>query len=156
MHRRHGIRVVDATAGLGRDALVLAHLGCEVLALEKEPVLCALLHQAALDLGARIEVRLTESVAWLAGQEAAAAPEVVYLDPMFEEQSRAQVKKEMQACRALTDPGDDPTELLAAARLAATDRVVVKRHPHLHAIAPDVSHVVGSDRVRFDVYLAKP
>ena len=35
-------RVVDATAGLGRDAFLLAVLGCQVTALER----CAALHQA--------------------------------------------------------------------------------------------------------------
>ncbi|MGL4755264.1 MAG: class I SAM-dependent methyltransferase, partial [Aeromonadaceae bacterium] len=35
--------VVDATAGLGRDAFVLASLGCRVLMLERSPVVAALL-----------------------------------------------------------------------------------------------------------------
>ncbi len=37
------LRVVDATAGFGRDAFVLAALGCQVRALEREPILAALL-----------------------------------------------------------------------------------------------------------------
>ena len=35
--------VVDATAGLGRDAFVLASLGCRVVMLERSPVVAALL-----------------------------------------------------------------------------------------------------------------
>ena len=35
--------MVDATAGLGRDAFVLASLGCTVTMLERHPVVAALL-----------------------------------------------------------------------------------------------------------------
>ena len=35
--------VVDATAGLGRDSFVLATLGCDVTAIERQPVVAALL-----------------------------------------------------------------------------------------------------------------
>ncbi|HAD42901.1 MAG TPA: 16S rRNA (guanine(1516)-N(2))-methyltransferase, partial [Plesiomonas shigelloides] len=35
--------VVDATAGLGRDAFVLASIGCRVRLLERHPVVAALL-----------------------------------------------------------------------------------------------------------------
>lgn len=36
-------RVLDATAGLGRDAFVLATLGCEVSLIERQPLIAALL-----------------------------------------------------------------------------------------------------------------
>src|SRR5688572_20080391 len=38
--------VIDATAGLGRDAFVLACLGCEVTLLERSPTVAALLRDA--------------------------------------------------------------------------------------------------------------
>lgn len=154
LHRRSTVSVVDATAGLGRDAMVLAHLGCRVIALERVPALCVLLQLAADDLGAELQVIRSESAAWLEQIPADRAPEVVYLDPMFSDPGRAQVKKEMQACRALATETEDEAALLAAARGCATDRVVVKRHPHNDPIAPDVSHHVASERVRFDVYLS--
>ena len=59
----------------------------------------------------------------------------------------------MQACRALAGPPTDTSALLAAARAAARDRVVVKRHPQHPPLADDVSFEVRGDRVRFDVYL---
>ena len=37
------LRILDATAGLGRDAFVLADLGCEVLMCEREPVILEML-----------------------------------------------------------------------------------------------------------------
>lgn len=145
--------VVDATAGLGRDALVLATLGCPVVALERIPALAFLLQCAADDCGdLALQVLCTEALAWLAAPPQ--APTVVYLDPMFEEHGKAQVKKEMQACRALSATADDPAQLLAAARAVATERVVVKRHPQLAPLADGVAHSVTGERVRFDVYLA--
>lgn len=156
LNRRSSVTVVDATAGLGRDAMVLAHLGCSVIALERVPALCALLLLAVEDLGADIQVVQAESIDWLAKISAENAPEVVYLDPMFSDPGRSQVKKEMQACRVLAHESLDEAGLLAEARRVATDRVVVKRHPHNDPIALDVSHTVGSERVRFDVYVKTP
>jgi 16S rRNA (guanine1516-N2)-methyltransferase len=156
LNRRSTVSVVDATAGLGRDAMVLAHLGCTVIAIERVPALCALLQLAVDDLGAEIEVVKAESTTWLANLSSENAPDVVYLDPMFSDPGRSQVKKEMQACRALAQETGDGAALLGAARLVAKDRVVVKRHPHNDPIAADVSHSVSSDRVRFDVYIKTP
>ena len=104
---------------------------------------------------ALVEVILAEATPWLRERSGSPdAPDVVYLDPMFSEAGKAQVKKEMQACRVLAGAPHDAAELLAAARAAARDRVVVKRHPHHKPLADDVSFEVGGDRVRFDVYLA--
>lgn len=154
MHRRKVARIVDATAGLGRDAMVLARLGSAVTALERVPALGFLLQSAVDQSGLAVEVIRAEAVAWLrASAERAPAPDVVYLDPMFSDPGKAQVKKEMQACRALAGQPEELSGLLAAARLAARDRVVVKRHPHHAPIAAGVSFEVPGDRVRFDVYL---
>ena len=96
-----------------------------------------------------------EATAWLEAQaDSGARPAVVYLDPMFAEAGKAQVKKEMQACRALAGAPADAPALLAAARAAAGERVVVKRHPQHRPLADDVSFEVRGDRVRFDVYLS--
>lgn len=147
--------VVDATAGLGRDALVLARLGCRVTALERVPALAFLLAQA-VDGGGfadRIEVLRVDAVAWLEALDPATAPDVVYLDPMFEATGSAEVQKEMQACRALAGPAEDPLPLLRAALAAAAERVVVKRHRAHPPLAPGVAFAVRGERVRFDVYL---
>jgi 16S rRNA (guanine1516-N2)-methyltransferase len=101
--------VVDATAGLGRDAMALASLGCRVTAIERVPALAFLLC-AALDrvpFRDRVLVVPAEATPWLSDLPAAEAPAVVYLDPMFPTAGRAQVKKEMQACRALAGPPTD-------------------------------------------------
>ena len=149
--------VLDATAGLCRDVMVLATLGCRVLAVERIPAL-AMLAAAAVadsDLGTRLTVVAGDALTWLAEHGAAAAPDVVYLDPMFAGEGSAQVKKDMQFLRALAGPADDPGPLLAAARQVALERVVVKRHPDEPPLAPAAFAVAG-ERVRFDVYLSAP
>ena len=83
--------VVDATAGLGRDAFVLAAIGCHVTMFERHPVVAALLEdglrRAYLDenMGAWLQQHLRliyhSSIDGLCTYTQ--TPDVVYLDPMF-------------------------------------------------------------------------
>jgi len=157
--------VVDATGGLARDAFLLASLGCEVTAVERSPVLFALvrdgLHRAAGEFPAldRVLARL----AWRLGdsrdvlremRDAGAAPQVVYLDPMYAPARRsALAKKEMRICRRLVGDDEDAGELLEVALATARRRVVVKRHPEAPPLAPRPTHRVQGRTVRYDVYL---
>lgn len=154
--------VVDATAGLGRDAFILAHLGCQVTMIERSELVHALLADG-LARAARtpdfILPALTlvhaDALAWLAACTEAERPDVVYLDPMFPERKKsAAVKKEMQLLAAvLSDPAEDAVALLAMARRVAKKRVVVKRPRHaptLDATKPTMTYLGKS--TRFDVY----
>lgn len=159
LHRRRANEapphVLDATAGLGRDALLLAQLGCPVIAIERIPVLALLLADAARRAGLqeRLDVRRADAVDVLAATAADDRPDVVFLDPMFAVAGKAQVKKEMQACRALAGPPRDTDVLFARAFAAARQRIVVKRHPHDLPLRAAPSFTVEGERVRFDVYL---
>jgi 16S rRNA (guanine1516-N2)-methyltransferase len=159
--------VVDATAGLGRDAFVLATLGCDVTALERQPVVAALLEDGlrrgrddieVADLVGRIELKHTVAHEWLANQPGDNL-DVIYLDPMFEHDAKqkAAVKKDMQAFRSLVGQDEDADQLLEPALHAARCRVVVKRArkaPVMAGRAPSYS-ITGKSN-RFDVYaLAK-
>lgn len=161
-------RVLDATAGLGRDAFVLASLGCEVHMLERNPVVRALLrdglvrlHEAAqLDpelaaVAARLSLEETDIPAadWLAQQEEASLP-VVYLDPMFPERGKsARVKKEMAAFHELVGSDDDADALLAPAFAACYYRTVVKRPKIAPLLAgKDPSLALVGKSGRFDIY----
>jgi len=86
----HGDSVLDATLGLGGDALVAAHAtGARVVGLEKDPLIAAFT-QAALrrlpkhgrDPGRLVEVIRADHRAWLKDQPARSF-DVVLLDPMF-------------------------------------------------------------------------
>ncbi|MEJ1336631.1 MAG: class I SAM-dependent methyltransferase [Candidatus Sedimenticola sp. (ex Thyasira tokunagai)] len=156
--------VLDATAGLGRDAFVLASLGCEVCMVERSPVIAALLEDALLRAQDDAEVSVIVSRMKLLRGDAKeqllalpqeAWPDVVYMDPMYPHREKsALVKKEMRTFRALVGGDEDSAELLEAARKVARNRVVVKR-PAKAATLDEIkpSMAITSPNTRYDVYL---
>ncbi len=156
-------RVVDATAGLGRDAFVLASLGCAVQLIERQPLLAELLadglQRAAADaatapIAARMALIGADAAGWLRGLDAAAAPDCVYLDPMYPQRDKsAAVKKEMRLLQRLAGPDQDSAELLAAALDCGAARVVVKRPKGAPPLAgPAPSAAIASANTRYDLY----
>lgn len=150
--------VVDATAGLGRDGLVLASLGCRVILVERNPVMALLLTDALQrtappELRERVQVVEADARDYLANLEH--PPTVVYLDPMYPERSKsALVRKEMRILRALVGPDPDASLLLAAALNSTIGRVVIKRPrgaPTVEDTPP--THQVKGPNTRYDVYL---
>ncbi|GHB22908.1 class I SAM-dependent methyltransferase [Salinicola rhizosphaerae] len=159
-------QVVDATAGLGRDAFVLASLGAPVLMVERVAAIHALLADALSRASSDVEIaeiltRLSLSHADSASGLPAAvaswqyAPQVVHLDPMFPHRDKsALVKKEMRLFRELAGEDGDAPRLLEAALDIATHRVVVKRPrkaPPIEGPAPQ--HVIGGKTSRYDLYV---
>lgn len=159
-HKRRP-HVLDATAGLGRDAVAAAVLGCTVTACERNPWLAALWPEALAYLSAAnpaVAARLTFSAADARDVLAAHEPwfDVVYADPMFPGRKKsALVKKELRAVRAFVGGDPDATALCVAARQAAP-RVVVKRPKLAPELDGPPSLVVGGKAVRYDVYLQPP
>ncbi|MDT0176252.1 16S rRNA (guanine(1516)-N(2))-methyltransferase RsmJ [Enterobacter sp. BRE11] len=154
--------VVDATAGLGRDAFVLAAIGCRVRMLERHPVVAALLDDGLqrgyqdAEIGGWLRERLTliHAPSAQALGEITPAPDVVYLDPMYpHRQKSAMVKKEMRVFQSLVGADEDADALLAPARRLAKKRIVVKRPdyaPPLAGVATQSAVVTKSHR--FDIY----
>ena len=158
--------VVDATAGLGRDAFVLAGLGCHVMALERSPAACALLEDGLLraSQSARAPIRRAAERIELRHVDAREAlltmttppPGVIYLDPMYADLSRtALAGKEMRVLRELVGDDDDAIDLFAVSRAVALRRVVVKRHPRAAPLGPDPDFNCKGKLARFDVYLTR-
>ena len=150
----------DATGGLGRDAFVLADLGCEVTLCERVPVLAWLLDQAvqAAAVSGADQVReAAERMSVLAGDSKtrrAPAGTVIYLDPMFPERKKAAaVKKEAVMLQHLADKVDDGESLWQWAWDQPVERIVVKRPlraPILGHIRP--AYTLKGKSVRFDVF----
>ncbi|MBQ0834232.1 class I SAM-dependent methyltransferase [Marinobacter sp.] len=159
-----GLHVVDATAGLGQDAFVLASLGCDVSLFERNPVIHALLAdglaRAALNVDcapvvARMTLHAGSSIDWLANAaERDEVADVVYLDPMFPHSDKsALVKKEMQVFRAIVGDDDDSEALLRAALAVAKYRVAVKRPRKAPAISgPEPGTRIEGKSSRYDIY----
>ncbi len=162
-----GIRpaVLDATAGLGRDAFVLASLGCPVTLIERQPLIAALLEdglaRAAQDaevgpIVARMQL-LQGNAIELLGAWQGEPPQVIYLDPMFPHRDKsALVKKEMRLFRPLVGDDLDAPALLAAALELASHRVVVKRPrkaPNIAGAKP--GYALEGKSSRYDIYPKK-
>jgi 16S rRNA (guanine1516-N2)-methyltransferase len=154
--------VVDATAGLGHDAFLLACLGFQVTAIERHPLIGVLLEtsvQAARSdpellavMDDRLEVVLGDARDYLA-DAAQARPDVIYLDPMFQPRRRSALpRKPAQLLRQVVGHDEDAQLLFALARRCARRRVVVKRADDLPPLAPDVDLTFAGKIVRYDVY----
>jgi len=164
-------KVLDATAGLGKDSFVLASLGSNVKMLERSQVVYGLLenglHRAKyfaqendpelLAVISRMQLVQQSSHDYLSSLGADNYPDVIYLDPMFPEREKsAEVKKEMAAFHSLVGKDEDADLLLPLALSKVNYRVVVKRPrkaPFLNNQTP--SYQLEGKSSRFDIYTLK-
>ncbi|HEY0633812.1 MAG TPA: class I SAM-dependent methyltransferase [Gammaproteobacteria bacterium] len=158
--------IIDATAGLGRDAFVFASLGSEVWLIERSPVVAALLEDGLQRALADAEIApIVQHMHLLSGDAAtllsgfaeSQRPDVIYLDPMFPpRQKSALVKKEIRLFQFLICEDVDADALLPLALQTACERVVVKRPdyaPWLAGRKPTLTFETKKNR--FDVYVLK-
>ena len=157
--------IVDATAGLGHDAFLLACMGWNVHAIERHPVIHALLEESHRD--AISDPGLSEAIEDRLVVEAGEAenilerlesdpPDVVYLDPMFQDvQGSALPRKPAQILRRIVPPDGPSVEqrLFEVSRRIARQRVVVKRSDKASPLAEGVDMSHQGKIVRYDVYL---
>jgi len=128
------LSVLDATAGFGHDAFLLAAAGCQVMLAEQMPLLAYLLEQAVqraqnhtsdllISAAERMTVMEANSVT-LMQQWSTSRPDVIYLDPMYahadNESKRglkksAAVKKNMAFLQRLTTHQEAMTSTVPSA-----------------------------------------
>ena len=154
--------VIDGTAGLGQDAFLIAAMGYHVTAVERSPLLAALLVDAveradrdprlSKALGGRLGVVVGDARDQIPLQ---AAPDVIYLDPMFPPKRRKSTlpKRELVLLRALVGEDPDADQLMAVAQRHAKNRVVVKRPHYAPPLTPTPDFTQAGKLVRYDVYL---
>lgn len=152
--------VVDATAGLGRDAFLLASLGAQVTLIERSPqmhsLLAAALAQAKTsemaEIVARMELHHGDAKTLLP----ALTPEVVLVDPMHPPRGNsALVKQEMRQLREIVGEDPDAVALIHTALATARNRVVLKwpRKAALPVGLPAPSHQILGKSTRYDVWM---
>lgn len=162
-----GLHVVDATAGLGRDAFLLACMGCRVTMFERSAVMAALLmdgmrrasgHPKTSEIiDNRMQVIPADARLLLPQLSESLQPDLVYLDPMFPPRGKsALAKKEMRLCRLIAGDDEDADALLEAALAVAHHRVVVKRPLKAPPLGGEPSIVYKGTTIRYDVYLISP
>jgi len=157
--------IVDATAGLGGDAFLLASLGAEVTLIERSPHMHKLLEDGlkrALDENgdiADVIKRMTlikgDAIDLLPDLK----PQVVLVDPMHPPRKKsALVKSEMRQIRDIVGEDPDSTQLMLAALKSAQNRVVLKwprRADPLKGL-PAYSHQILGKSTRYDVFMIPP
>ncbi len=173
--------IADLTAGLGRDGFVLASLGAQVVLVERNDIVAALLSdgldrlsQAGLQentgknslqlISKRLTMHNGDSKSWLHcltedrltedSFTKDKRPDVIYLDPMFPERFKsAKVKKEMAIFQGLVGSDEDAGDLLMAALEVARYRVVVKRPRRASPLAGiKASFSIDGKTTRFDIH----
>ena len=155
--------VLDATAGLGGDAFVLAGEGCKLELCERHSVPYLLLADALRRLTTDRSLEVQVAMNQLKFGEVLSALngcwDIIYLDPMYEPRGKkhtAAASKGMQTLQSEVGQDEDADELIHHALAKARYRVVVKRAksaPYLGGIAPTRSDKGKS--TRFDLYCLK-
>jgi 16S rRNA (guanine1516-N2)-methyltransferase len=151
-------KIIDGTAGWGSDAMLLAKLGAEVVAIERSPIVACLLQdgvQRAQQSGSLgkldIQVLNHDSCNYLQSLDDSSA--LIYLDPMFPKSpNSALVKKPLQLLQMLLGEPQDENQLVTIALTKAT-RVVVKRPSWAEPLIRTPNFSIPAGVVRFDVYL---
>jgi 16S rRNA (guanine1516-N2)-methyltransferase len=156
---------IDATAGLGVDALLIAAYGCRVLMLERNPILHALLEDGLnrarqstgliAELVERMALQKLDAVSFFTNPSTDLSEATVYLDPMFPKRATsALAKKDIRSVGQVVGRDTDQRELFEAAWQAAPKRIVVKRYKDAAPLGnlPRADHVLTQKSSRFDIY----
>lgn len=103
------LTAVDATAGLGEDAFLLAAYGFKVQMYERDPIIAVLLYDAIrrgredcklAPILSRMKLEMGDSIALM--PKLASSPDLILLDPMFpKRQKSGLVKKKFQLLHQL-------------------------------------------------------
>ena len=155
-------RIVDATAGLGRDSFLLASLGAEVTLIERSKHMHRLLEDGiarAQDAGTAFR-GIINRMTLVHGDAREVLPtlstDVVLVDPMHPPRGNsALVKIEMRQLREIVGADPDAYEIMQAALKVANKRVVLK-WPLRADPMPDLkaySHQILGKSTRYDVFM---
>ncbi len=154
--------VLDATAGLAKDAYVIANLGCRITMVEQSPIIAQLVsdginrasHDETFTAIQNLGFNLIQQNCLEYLQSITNLPDVIYLDPMYPDRKKsALVKKNMQILQKLL--GIDATEnrLLEVSLQYAKNRVVVKRPKGAQAISTlKPNTTIETKKTRYDIY----
>ena len=156
-----GRKAIDATAGMGEDAFLLAAQGYEVTLFEQNPVIAVLLkdalrrakkHPVLKDIASRMNLVQDNSVE---GMSKLLDPvDVIYLDPMFPARQKSSlINKKLQLIQKLEPPCSEETDLFDAAIIASPSKIIVKRPLKSEFLAGrKPSYTLNGKAIRYDCY----
>ena len=154
------LTLIDATAGMGEDALILAASGFNVKLYEYNPIIRELLKDTMDRAKQNPDLEAIVNRMELCGADSIEAMEnlsykadVILLDPMFPaRQKSALVKKKFQLLQHLEQPCSNEEDLLSAAISVHPRKIVIKRMakgPYLAGRKPDYS--LQGKAIRYDI-----
>jgi hypothetical protein len=148
-------KIIDLSAGLLGDSLLFLAMGCEVVAIERHPVVCFLLKSALQNSTHPYLERLS----LMEGDALDILPklkaDVLYFDPMFDDvNEKTAPRKEMRIFRSLVGGDPDAGDVFQKVRLMRPRRLVIKR-PRLSEVLGAKSDVQYKGKsTRYDVYFS--
>jgi len=154
--------IIDATAGLGYDAFILASLGANVTLIERSEKIYDLLKAAISEAklyGGEIS-NIVNRMNLLFGDSKDIlpniAPEVILIDTMYKDRKKsALVKNDMRLVREVVGSDSDYVELINVALNNASKRVVIKQPRYAETLdnIKGCSHQILGKTIRYDVYV---
>lgn len=159
---KDGRKAIDATAGMGEDAFLLAAYGYQVTLYEQNPVIAALLKDALRrakknmilkEIAGRMKLVEGDSVECLAGL--ADSVDLIYLDPMFpQRQKSGLINKKLQLIQKLEPPCSEEKDLFDAAIKVKPSKIIVKRPlKSVHLAGREPSYILKGKAIRYDCYV---
>ena len=154
--------IIDATAGLGYDAFILASLGANVTLIERSKIMYNLLQEGISeaksfggeisDIISRMNLIFGDSKFILPDL----LPEVILIDTMYKDRKKtALVKNDMRLVRDIVGSDSDYIQLIDVALNQASNRVVIKQPRYADQIdnIKPYSHQILGKTIRYDVYM---
>jgi len=156
------LKAIDATAGMGEDAFLIAAYGYDVTLYEQNPIIAVLLKDAIRrakknpilkDIVGRMHVVNENSIDYMSGN--LDEVDVIYLDPMFpSRQKSGLINKKLQLIQKLEPPCSTEKDLFEAAIKSGAKKIIVKRplkSPHLAGRTPN--YMLNGKAIRYDCYI---
>jgi hypothetical protein len=149
-------KILDLTGGLLGDTLLFLSFGCEVITLERHPIISFLLKSSLQNAKHPALSRLTflpmDALNYLNEKPKV---DVIFFDPMFEDvNERALPRKEMRIFREFVGSDKDALEVFRQARIHLPKRLVVKRSRHSVPLVEGPQITYQGKATRYDVYLS--
>ena len=154
--------IIDATAGLGYDAFILASLGAKVTLIERSEKMHEILQNGineGVSFGGEIK-KIINRMDLLFGDSKdilpKLSPEVIMIDTMYKDRKKtALVKNNMRLVREIVGPDSDYVELLKVALSCAKNRVVMKQPRYADPIKEirKCSHQILGKTIRYDIFM---
>ena len=154
--------IVDATAGLGYDAFILASLGANVTLIERSKIMHNLLQDGISEaerFGGEIG-KIISRMNLIFGDSKFILPdllpEVILIDTMYKDRKKtALVKNDIRLVREIVGSDPDYIELIDVALNQASNRVVIKQPRYADQIdnIKPYSHQILGKTIRYDVYM---